>query len=408
MRKKKLDAQASTGRSPRRKKKYRPRRRTGPVQINVPLVLEWADDHVRRTGRWPTVRSGEIEGSGRLTWNAVDNALVRGWPGSGGRSSLARLLAKHRGKALNRTLLGPSVDEILDWADDFHARHGRWPGKGNDRIAGAHRKWSWTAINHLIRRRGSGLDGVHSLAQLLQRCRGVRNLKDLPPLSVARIIRWADLYHALKGKWPRRFDGPVTAFADETWDTIDSALRVGRRGVKGGSSLSQLLRSKRGVVYRPPPRRPPLTVREILRWADAHHRRTGKWPSRFSGRVVGVRGESWTAIDEVLKRGRRGLPAGLTVARLLALNGRKPFNIKGTLLSEKQIRIWAREHHRRTGRWPGEGSGRVHGARGEVWGNLQSSLYKGQRGLPGGSSLVKLLAPMRGGRPGLLRRRTWR
>jgi hypothetical protein len=372
-----VDAQASTKRGARRKKRWT-RRRTGPVHVTVAQILAWADEHVRRTGRWPTVRSGEIEGSGRLTWDGVDTALARGWAGLRGKSTLARLLAQHRGKALNRTLLGPSVDEILKWADEFYDRHGRWPSKHDGRIVGV--RWSWSAIEHLISRHGCGIDGVQSLAQLLARKRGKRNPRQLASLSLAKILLWADAFHDRTGRWPIERDGPVMPLMDETWDMVDTALRVGRRGVKGGSSLSQLLRAKRGVVYRPPPRRPPLTVREILGWADAHHRRTGKWPTRFSGRVVGVRGESWMAIDEVLKRGRRELPQGLTLARLLAQSGRTLFRAHGTPLTEKMIRKWARAHHRRTGSWPNEGSGPVVGARGEVWNNLQSSLYKGQRG----------------------------
>jgi hypothetical protein len=208
----------------------------------------------------------------------------------GGPRSLAQLLAWHRGKMPKRTLLGPSAEEILQWADAFHARHRRWPGKDDPRVAGM--KWSWTSINHMIRRNGCGIEGVHTLTQLLARMRGKRNLSQLEPLSMAKIHCWADLFYSSTGRWPMQHDGPVTPRAHETWDTVDSALRVGRRGVRGGSSLARLLKARRGVVYRPPPPRRPLTVREILRWAEAHHRRTGKWPIRFSGRVVGARGEN--------------------------------------------------------------------------------------------------------------------
>ena len=385
------------------RRKVRRRRRTGPVHLTVAQILAWADEHAQRTGRWPTVRSGEIENSGRMTWDGVDNALSRGRAGRRGglqgglrgSRSLAQLLARHRGKTPNRTLLGPSTDEILKWADAFHARHRRWPRKVDPRVAGM--KWSWTAINHMIRRNGCGIEGVHTLAQLLARMRGKRNVKQLAPLSMAEILRWADLFYFRTGRWPVRHDGPVMPRADETWhetwDTVDSALRVGRRGVRGGSSLARLLKARRGAVYRPPPRLPPLTVPQILRWAYAHHRRTGTWPARFSGRVVDARGETWESIDEALKHGRRGLPQG-TLARLLAESGLKPFNAKATPLTEQQIRAWAREHRRRTGRWPTQGSGPVHGARGERWNNLQSSLYKGQRGLPGGSSIARLVASM--------------
>jgi hypothetical protein len=61
----------------------------------------------------------------------------------------------------------------------------------------------------------------------------------------------------------------------------------------------------------------PLTEAQILAWADAHRARTGRWPSHGSGGVAGVPGQSWTAIDEALRRGLRGLPGGDTLSRLL-------------------------------------------------------------------------------------------
>jgi hypothetical protein len=40
-----------------------------------------------------------------------------------------------------------------------------------------------------------------------------------------------------------------------------------------------------------------LTVGQVLAWADAHHTRTGKWPTVASGPVAEAPGERWTAID---------------------------------------------------------------------------------------------------------------
>jgi hypothetical protein len=45
--------------------------------------------------------------------------------------------------------------------------------------------------------------------------------------------------------------------------------------------------------------------------------------------------------------------------------------------------------------WPKVTSGGVLGAPGEKWINIQTSLMQGRRGLPGGSSLAKLLAEKR-------------
>jgi hypothetical protein len=71
--------------------------------------------------------------------------------------------------------------------------------------------------------------------------------------------------------------------------------------------------------------RPPLTVEQILAWADAHHERTGRWPISRSGPVEGVPGQTWGDVDKALRAGRRGLPGGDSLARLLDRHlGRRP------------------------------------------------------------------------------------
>jgi hypothetical protein len=69
-------------------------------------------------------------------------------------------------------------------------------------------------------------------------------------------------------------------------------------------------------------RRGPLTVGQILAWADAHHGRTGRWPHANSGPVEGEPGESWANVNAALYWGRRGLPRGSSLTRFLAEHGR--------------------------------------------------------------------------------------
>jgi hypothetical protein len=63
-------------------------------------------------------------------------------------------------------------------------------------------------------------------------------------------------------------------------------------------------------------------VTRILAWADAHHARTGRWPSCTAGRVRGAPGEKWVNVDFALARASRGLPGGDTLLRLLRRSGR--------------------------------------------------------------------------------------
>jgi hypothetical protein len=62
---------------------------------------------------------------------------------------------------------------------------------------------------------------------------------------------------------------------------------------------------------------PSLTAKQILGWADAHFRRTGRWPKPSSGPIEDAPGETWYAVHRALTRGRRGLPGGSSVFQFL-------------------------------------------------------------------------------------------
>lgn len=180
----------------------------------------------------------------------------------------------------------------------------------------------------------------------------------------------------------------------EKWAHIDGALARGQRGLLGGSSLARLLTEKRG--HRNIKALPDLTTTQVLEWADAHHQKTGLWPNQKSGVVMGARGETWAAINGSLNKGRRGLPRGFSVPQLLAKK-RGVRNIKALPdLTVRRILKWADGYHQKTGQWPNRNSGAVLDAPGEKWRNIQNALYNGLRGLPGGSSLAKLLRQERG------------
>jgi hypothetical protein len=140
------------------------------------------------------------------------------------------------------------------------------------------------------------------------------------------------------------------------------------------------------------PPRQPLTVERILAWCDDHHERTGTWPGSDSGPVAAAPGETWSKVCHALAKGRRGLPRGLTLARLLARHRGVPHPGERPPLTVELILAWADEHRARTGRWPAADSGPIRGTPGEKWSAINWDLAQGLRGLPGGSSLARLLA----------------
>jgi DNA-binding CsgD family transcriptional regulator len=65
-------------------------------------------------------------------------------------------------------------------------------------------------------------------------------------------------------------------------------------------------------------------------------------------------------------------------------------------LTVAQVLAWADAHQARAGCWPSALSGPVAGSAGETWGGLDKALREGYRGLPGKSSLSRLLRRERG------------
>jgi hypothetical protein len=135
-----------------------------------------------------------------------------------------------------------------------------------------------------------------------------RGGRSRPPMTIRAILAWADEHRRLTGRWPRFNSEPKGLPIGETWVAIQSALSKGMRGLEGGSLLAEQGGGLRGA----------LSPKRILAWTDAHHAATGRWPTRTSGRVRGVEGENWRAIDYALLLGRRGLPEGSSLPRLLA------------------------------------------------------------------------------------------
>ena len=138
-------------------------------------ILEWADTYFKQTGDWPRRTHGEIPGSDGESWSIVHDALVQGLRGFSGGSSLARLLAEHRGARNHLGLPRLSLRQILVWADVHFERYGRWPicrclEQNIEGTSGQH----WFNVDQCLRKGLRGLRGGSSLARVLARYRGVR------------------------------------------------------------------------------------------------------------------------------------------------------------------------------------------------------------------------------------------
>lgn len=350
-------------------------------RLTVAQILRWADEHYRRTGSWPSSRSGRVRGgSDNLTWAGVNGHLNR-WSEPGQPNSIARLLQARRGKRNHKNLPRLRLAQIMKWADAHHRRTGRWPVASMRRRIPEAPGETWSSVGSAMWHGRRGLRPRQTLARILHLNRGVRNAASLSPLTTTQILRWADAYRARTGRWPEPRAGLIEQASGETWGTVNSALHRRKRGLRAGLTLPQFLAKHRQASIRV---RVVANDADILRWARAHHRRTSRWPTDNCGQVHG-KGFKWSAVGQHLRRQHDANGQSRTLSRLLQerLNVDRP---RRDLLNWTAVRSWARAFQRRTGHWPTRRAGPVREQPGERWSAVIAAMSSGSRGLPAGSS----------------------
>jgi hypothetical protein len=358
-------------------------------KLTVRKILVWADAHHRRTGEWPSRRSGTVKEAPGESWKGIATALALGRRGLPGGSSLPRLLARHRGVRNPRQLPHLTLRQIRAWAQAHRRRTGRWPSGASGPILEAPGE-TWSAVESALFSGYRGLPAGLTFARLFGLSNTRSRRTNQGKLSLKQILAWADAHHRRTGEWPNSRSGPIADAPSETWRTVDQALRTKQRGLRYGGTLIHLLAEQRGLHTRS--YRPRLTERQILTWARQHYRRHGTWPNFRSGPIEDAPGETWRCIDHALRTGLRGLSRGRSLAQLLAQRWEVRNRTNFPRLSQKQILQWAEAYHRRNGTWPNTKSGAIHQAGGETWKGVDLALRVGYRGLRGGWSLARLLA----------------
>jgi hypothetical protein len=122
-------------------------------------------------------------------------------------------------------------------------------------------------------------------------------------------------------------------------------LRAGRRKLPRGSSLGELIARRRKV--RNNTNIPRLNFKQVLVWADAHYKRTGRWPTRTAGRIREAPAETWYAVDAAFVQGYRGLSGFDSLACFLA-SKRGVRNVQALPdLAAPQVIAWATAFRKR-------------------------------------------------------------
>lgn len=274
----------------------------------------------------------------------------------------------------------PLTEELVwQWMVEHRDEHGRWPA--NDSKHRSPDGSGWSAINTSLSFGHRGLPGGSSLATLRRKIMGE---KKPAPLTEEMIWKWMQAYHAEHKRWPTSVTTDITP-GGSTWNVIDNSLRTGRHGLPGGSSLAQLRRKinkeKTPVL---------LTEWGVWKWMRSFYKKHGKWPTQLTTELAS-NGSTWSAVDEWLRSGRRGLPEGASLPKLR----KKMLGEDPAPLTEKTVWKWMQKFREEHGRWPTVGT-RSLAPNGSTWASVDRALAKGYRGLPGGMSLAKLRKRMLG------------
>ena len=203
------------------------------------------------------------------------------------------------------------------------------------------------------------------------------------PVTIAKILELADACYKKYKIWPKKRSGVISSENNLTWNTINNQLLKTEVG-----SLANLLFLERDVHHHL--KRNKLTIYQIIEWAKDHFKKTNEWPTYKSGAVLADYSEKWGAINSALQGGHRGLETNETLEALLWREKGVVGTLAGKKLSNKKILDLTKQHFEKTGLYPTSNSDWILEGK-DSWSTISVALNRGFRGLPGGSSLAKLL-----------------
>jgi hypothetical protein len=300
-----------------------------PPNLSLDMIRNWIHQHITKHKKKPTVKNGIVEFAENefkgISWASVANAMSKGTRGLAKGLSLAQFIQKEFGISNHYSLPPISVSIILQWINAFIKKYNRKPTQNDGIIEFARSEYkniTWHSVNFFLWKGGRGLPKGSSLAQFIEKKLGIRNRNIPPSFTEDQILDWIGQYFVKYKKKPTKTSG-IVEFAERnyrgtTWSEIDSSFKRGKRGLHI-SSLAQFIQKKLDIKRRTHP--PDLNLELILDWAQKYYSKYNIKPTA-KNKVIEFaindhQGETWLAVDAALRKGRRGLAGGSSLANLI-------------------------------------------------------------------------------------------
>lgn len=281
-----------------------------------------------------------------------------------------------------------SLEDVHAELWDFYQREGDWPSAFSGEIERF--GISYKHLNQYLLVGTRGLPGRSSVYRECEKVAAAKGVsirafsRDDSPLTVEMVRDAIRQFNEEHKRFPVKAEVGMSPLGF-TWQTLNFYLRTGYRGLPGGSTLTkevEEVRKELGLAFPKPTR--PLVLAAIREYRE----KTGKFPVRTTKGVVPGLGIVWGSLNGQLLRGVLGeeLTLGQLVEEVRASDGFIPGARKDSL-SVDAVREAIREFFRTHGVRPNRTT-KLPNSLGMAWSTLQNALKRGDRGLPGGSSLA--------------------
>ena len=148
-------------------------------RLTYKRILELADKHYERTGRYPIPGDNRVLDDPRENWGTIEQSIQLGRRGLPGGWTLRQLLHKYRRRKTRIKCPDVTVAKIARWAQRHKRETDEWPLRRSGPVRGGYPHDTWHKLDMALWRGARSLPGGSSLPRLLFEHFGVMRRSDV-------------------------------------------------------------------------------------------------------------------------------------------------------------------------------------------------------------------------------------